>query len=75
MSHDHAFGELIQEYIAECLPLAEAVNDACLGLERRWAAGDLDAGAVTGLKGTLHTLKGNSAMMGFRPMQVVAHAL
>lgn len=75
MSHDHAFGELIQEYIAECLPLAEAVNDSCLGLERRWAAGDVDAAAVTGLKGTLHTLKGNSAMMGFRPMQVVAHAL
>ena len=75
MSHDHAFGELIQEYIAECLPLAEAVNDACLGLERRWAGGDLDAAAVTGLKGTLHTLKGNSAMMGLRPMQVVAHAL
>ena len=75
MSHDHAFGELIREYIAECLPLAEVVNDACLALERRWAAGDRDAAAVTGLKGTLHTLKGNSAMMGLRAMQVVAHAL
>jgi two-component system chemotaxis sensor kinase CheA len=75
MPHDHAFADLIQEYIAECLPLAESVNDACLALERRWDAGDLDAAAVAGLKGTLHTLKGNSAMMGLRSMQLVAHAL
>jgi two-component system chemotaxis sensor kinase CheA len=75
MAHDPAFGELIQEYIAECLPLAEGVNDACLALERRWVAGDLDPAAVAGLKGTLHTLKGNSAMMGLRAMQLVAHTL
>ena len=75
MPHDHAFADLIQEYIAECLPLAESVNDACLALERRWDAGDLDAAAVAGLKGALHTLKGNSAMMGLRSMQLVAHAL
>jgi len=75
MAQDHAFAELIQEYISECLPLAEGVNDVCLALERRWDAGDLDAAAVAGLKGTLHTVKGNSAMMGLRAMQLVAHAL
>jgi two-component system chemotaxis sensor kinase CheA len=75
MSQDNAFGELIQEYIAESLPLAEAVTDAFLALERRWHAGDTDAADIAGLKGKLHTLKGNSAMMGLAPMQLVAHML
>jgi len=75
MSDDHAFAELIRDYIAECLPLAEAVSDAFLRLERRWRDGDTQADDVAGLKGTLHTLKGNSAMMGLAPMQLVAHLL
>ncbi len=75
MDHDNAFGELIQEYIAESLPLAEAVTDAFLALERRWRDGDTDAADAAGLKGTLHTLKGNSAMMGLAPIQLVAHVL
>jgi two-component system chemotaxis sensor kinase CheA len=75
MDHDNAFGDLIQEYIAESLPLAEAVTDAFLALERRWRNGDTDAADAAGLKGTLHTLKGNSAMMGLAPIQLVAHVL
>src|SRR5690349_24762928 len=75
MTDDHAFADLIQDYIAESLPLAEAVSSAFLGLERRWRGGDTDATDVAGLKGTLHTLKGNSAMMGLAPMQLVAHLL
>jgi two-component system, chemotaxis family, sensor kinase CheA len=75
MDHDHAFAELIQDYIAECLPLAEAVSDTLLALERRWQDGDAAVGELAELKGTLHTLKGNSAMMGLRSSQKVAHAL
>ncbi len=75
MEDQNAFAELIHDYVAECLPLAEGVADALLRLERRWGDGDLDAGPIEELKGTLHTLKGNSAMMGLRPMQAVAHAL
>ena len=75
MSDDNAFADLIQDYIAECLPLAEAVTSAFLALERRWRDGDPDAADVARLKGTLHTLKGNSAMMGLAPMQLVAHVL
>jgi two-component system, chemotaxis family, sensor kinase CheA len=75
MSDDHIFAELIRDYVAECLPLAEAVSDAFLRLERRWRDGDTHADDVAGLKGTLHTLKGNSAMMGLAPMQLVAHLL
>ncbi len=75
MDRDHAFAELMHEYIAECLPLAEGVAEALLAVERQWRAGDRDAGDLGALKGRLHTLKGNSAMMGLRPMQMVAHAL
>jgi two-component system chemotaxis sensor kinase CheA len=75
MSDDNAFADLIQDYIAECLPLAETVTSAFLVLERRWRDGDPDAADVARLKGTLHTLKGNSAMMGLAPMQLVAHVL
>lgn len=75
MDRDHVFAELISEYIAECLPLAEGVTGALLDLERRWRMGDRDPGELASLKGRLHTIKGNSAMMGLRPMQTVAHAL
>jgi two-component system chemotaxis sensor kinase CheA len=75
MDRDHAFAELIHEYIAECLPLAEGVTEALLEIERQWRDGHRDAGELGALKGRLHTLKGNSAMMGLRPMQAVAHAL
>ena len=37
---DNAFSELIQDYIVECLPLAEQVGDAFVELERRWRDGD-----------------------------------
>jgi two-component system chemotaxis sensor kinase CheA len=72
---ENAFGELIQDYIVECLPLAEQVGDAFIELERRWRAGDPGDDLLVPLKGQLHTVKGNSAMMGLTPMQEVAHAL
>jgi two-component system, chemotaxis family, sensor kinase CheA len=75
MDRDHAFAELIHEYIGECLPLAEGVTEALLEVERQWRGGSREAGDLGALKGRLHTLKGNSAMMGLRPMQTVAHAL
>ncbi|MEA2722460.1 MAG: two-component system, chemotaxis family, sensor kinase CheA [Gemmatimonadales bacterium] len=72
---ENAFGELIDDYIDECLPLAEQVGDAFVELERRWRAGDGGDDLLAQLKGRLHTVKGNSAMMGLAPMQLVAHAL
>ena len=75
MDRDHAFAELIHEYIGECLPLAEDVTEALLRVERLWRDGNRDAEELGALKGQLHTLKGNSAMMGLRPMQAVAHVL
>src|SRR5215217_966505 len=75
MSADNAFGDLIQDYIIECLPLAEQVGDAFLELERRWRDGDAGDGLLEPVKGRLHTVKGNSAMMGLAPIQSVAHVL
>lgn len=72
---ENAFGELIDDYIAECLPLAEQVGDAFVQLERRWRDDDGGDELLSQLKGRLHTVKGNSAMMGLAPMQTVAHAL
>jgi two-component system, chemotaxis family, sensor kinase CheA len=72
---ENAFGDLIEDYVIECLPLAEQVGDAFLELERRWREGDAGDDLLASLKGRLHTVKGNSAMMGLRPMETVAHAL
>jgi len=72
---ENPFGDLLQDYIVECLPLAEAVGDAFVELERRWRAGEPADELLASVKGKLHTIKGNSAMMGLAPMRDVAHAL
>ena len=72
---ENPFGELLQDYVLECLPLAEQVADAFVELERRWRAGDAADEVLASLPGRLHTVKGNSAMMGLAPMREVAHAL
>ena len=72
---ENPFGELLQDYVLECLPLAEQVADAFVELERRWRADDPADDVLASLPGRLHTVKGNSAMMGLAPMRDVAHAL
>ncbi len=72
---ENPFGELMHDYIVECLPLAEQVADAFVELERQWAAGEPGDDILASVKGRLHTVKGNSAMMGLRPMQDLSHAL
>ena len=72
---ENPFGELMHDYIVECLPLAEQVADAFVELERQWAAGEPGDDILASVKGRLHTVKGNSAMMGLRPMQDLAHGL
>lgn len=72
---ENPFGDLLQDYIVECLPLAEQVGDAFVELERRWRDGEPGDELLASVKGRLHTIKGNSAMMGLAPMRDVAHAL
>ena len=75
MSGENPFAELLQDYVLECLPLAEQVADTFVELERRWRAADAADELLGSLGGRLHTIKGNSAMMGLGPMREVAHAL
>ncbi|HEY8256228.1 MAG TPA: chemotaxis protein CheW [Gemmatimonadales bacterium] len=72
---ENPFGELLQDYIVECLPLAEQIADTFVALERQWRAGEAGDEILASVKGRLHTVKGNSAMMGLTPMQDLAHAL
>ncbi len=72
---ENPFGDLLQDYIVECLPLAEEVGHAFVELERRWRDGEPGDELLASVKGRLHTIKGNSAMMGLAPMRDVAHAL
>lgn len=75
MSEAHPFAALLGEYQAECLPLAEEVVERVLTLERAWAEGEDEPAVAAPLKGLLHTIKGNSAMMGLGPLQQLAHVL
>jgi two-component system chemotaxis sensor kinase CheA len=72
---ENPFGDLLQDYIVECLPQAEQVGDAFVELERRWQAGETGDELLAPVKGRLHTIKGNSAMMGLNAIRDVAHAL
>ncbi len=74
-SEDNAFKALLDDYIIECLPLSERIADHFVELEHCWRAGEPADELLPVVKGTLHTVKGNSAMMGLTPMQEVAHAL
>jgi two-component system chemotaxis sensor kinase CheA len=72
---ENPFGELLQDYVVECLPLAEQVTDVFVELERRWRDGDPADELLASVPGRLHTVKGNSAMMGLAPAREIAHAL
>ena len=74
-AEDNAFGELIDEYVVECLPLAERAADALVEMERRRRSGTGGEELLGSIKGWLHTVKGNSAMMGLASIQEAAHAL
>lgn len=72
---DEGFAGLLHDFQDEAAPLAEAVEHDMLGLEDRWRAGHDDAEAQRRIKSALHTIKGNAAMMGLRPIQQIAHQL
>jgi two-component system chemotaxis sensor kinase CheA len=72
---ENPFAALLADYVAECLPLAEEVVDRAITLERAWRADEDEPDVRAPLKGLLHTVKGNSAMMGLTPLQSLSHAL
>ncbi|HXC93500.1 MAG TPA: chemotaxis protein CheA [Geobacteraceae bacterium] len=66
---------LIEEFLDDATGHIEAVEVALMEMEKRWSDGVHDQSLITLLLGNLHTLKGNSGMMGFTPVQQYVHRL
>jgi two-component system chemotaxis sensor kinase CheA len=72
---EELFASLVKDFVDETVPIAQEVGGLLLKLEEVWT-GEGDAKPVLrAIRGGLHTIKGNSAMMGFSPIERVAHAL
>jgi two-component system chemotaxis sensor kinase CheA len=81
---DPLLAGLLQDYVDECLPLAQQVGAAVLELEGAWdaatgggggEAGDGGAAQLRVIKSALHTVKGGSAMLGLTPIEALAHGM
>ena len=66
---------LLDEFLDDATGHIEAVEVALMEMEKRWSDGIHDLSLLTLLLGNLHTLKGNSGMMGFTPVQQYVHRL
>ncbi len=66
---------LLDEYLETAAEYLDAVEGALIGLEKEGGQGTPDAGLMTLLLGNLHTLKGNSGMMGLAPLQQFIHRM
>lgn len=64
---------LLEDFLEDATGLADAAETALLQLEKKAGEGEVDKEIVTLLLGNLHTLKGNSGMMGFAPIQQLIH--
>ncbi|QXE85435.1 chemotaxis protein CheA [Geomonas nitrogeniifigens] len=74
MSGECDFSALIGDFVEDAGGHLDAVEGFLLELERRAPAG-CDGELVTLIQGHLHTLKGNSGMMGLSPLQQYVHRL
>ena len=71
----NAVQTLLDDFVEEAQPLAERLTESLLEVERRWSAGLSADQILPQIKSDLHTLKGNSGMMGFTPIQSLTHAM
>jgi len=67
--------ELLADFLEEARPLAENIGEAVLELEREWEGGGSGEQTLHRIKSNLHTLKGNSGMMGLSPIEQLTHRL
>ncbi|MDD2580435.1 MAG: chemotaxis protein CheA [Desulfuromonadaceae bacterium] len=75
MDNDFDMSVLLNEYLEDAAGHLEAIEAALLELEKRAAQGEYDKAIITLLLGNLHTLKGNSGLMGFTSLQQYLHKL
>ena len=72
---EEIFSSLVKDFVEETRPITQEVGALLLKLEEVWRAGGDGKSLLRGIRSGLHTIKGNSAMMGFSPIERVAHAL
>jgi two-component system chemotaxis sensor kinase CheA len=72
---DDLFASLGKDFVDETLPVVQEVASLVLKLEQAWSTGGDGEGILRSVRGGLHSIKGNSAMMGYAPIAEVAHAL
>lgn len=70
---DSAFQELLDEFLLEARERVDQVEDLLLGLAKASAAER--KASIGQIKRELHTLKGNSGMMGLKDLQQLAHTM
>jgi two-component system chemotaxis sensor kinase CheA len=68
---DQASAELLAIYLEDARGQLESLDHALLSLERD----GLDPAVIAGVLGPLHTLKGNSGMLGFASVKEYVHRL
>ncbi len=66
---------LIHDFVEEARPMTERLGDAFLRMERCWSEGAGAGEILPQVKADLHTLKGNSGLMGLTAIQSLTHAL
>jgi two-component system chemotaxis sensor kinase CheA len=72
---DPLLASLLQDFIDECLPLAQQVGATVLEMESAWEAERDTGDELRQVQGALHTIKGGAGMMSFTPIEALAHAL
>jgi two-component system chemotaxis sensor kinase CheA len=72
---EELFASLSRDFVDETVPIAREVGGLLLKLEEAWNVGGDAKSLLRAIRGGLHTIKGNSAMMGLAPIEHVAHAL
>ena len=72
---EELFASLVKDFVDETVPIAQEVGGLLLKLEALVGAGGDAKPVLRTIRGGLHTIKGNSAMMGLVPIEQVAHAL
>ena len=66
---------LLDEFLEDATGHLDAIESALLELEKNNSSGLVDVALITQILGNLHTVKGNSGMMGLSSIQQLVHKL
>lgn len=69
------FEELIKDFIDDAKGRIDPLERAILEIERDIGSGVIDSHLINNLLGSLHTLKGNSGMMGYESLKTYIHRI